>query len=459
MMSTPGKGKRILPASFTGHKGVLLIDRVVTDLGWLFTPTTAHTDGGVDGFIEIRRNDTNEVTNLILQVQSKATTKDWTAETKESFEFRVSERDIAYWIQGNTPVVLIVSRPETGEAYWVSVKERFKDLAARKSKKVRFDKRADSFSINAGAKLFALAAPVDSGLYSEPLPRSETLESNLLPLTRYPTHLYLAVTELKTPREVNDVLREFSVHPGHEWFLKEGKLFSFHDLNHPVWKRIVDQGSVERFRAQEWSDAVDTDRKRDFVRLLNQSLRSFLAARGVWRFAPKESAPVYYFARGREKVERRESWTGSRSEPVRFVVKGVPAKAEPSRMVCYRHVALRPRFDRFGDRWHLVVDPTYHFTSDGEIPSGYREEYLSGIKRLEKHQAVSNNLRFWVDFLTRQDLFSKPNESLAFGTSLKFQADFGIPETEWLTKADRDTEDVTDSGEVTESQPQLLHEG
>ena len=148
-MSSQIKSKKLLPTSFTGHKGVLLIDGVVTKMGWLFTPTLAHTDGGVDGFIEIRRNETNELTNLILQVQSKATSKDWVAETDDSFEFRCSDRDLAYWLQGNTPVILIVSRPDTNEAYWISVKDYFKGLPARKAKKIRFDKRANRFDENA----------------------------------------------------------------------------------------------------------------------------------------------------------------------------------------------------------------------------------------------------------------------------------------------------------------------
>jgi Domain of unknown function (DUF4365) len=184
-VSSQTKSKRILPTSFTGHKGVLLIDGVVTNMGWLFTPTLAHTDGGVDGFIEIRRNKTDELTNLILQIQSKATTKEWAAESPDSFEYRCSDRDLAYWLQGNTPVILIVSRPDTGEAYWVSVKDYFKDLSARKAKKVRFDKKANRFDVNAAGALHDLAAPVDSGLYSEPPPKSESLLSNLLTLARY----------------------------------------------------------------------------------------------------------------------------------------------------------------------------------------------------------------------------------------------------------------------------------
>ena len=94
-VSSQTKSKRILPTSFTGHKGVLLIDTVVTNMGWLFTPTLAHTDGGVDGFIEIPRSETDELTNLILRVQSKATSKEWTAETDESFEYRCTPASVS----------------------------------------------------------------------------------------------------------------------------------------------------------------------------------------------------------------------------------------------------------------------------------------------------------------------------------------------------------------------------
>ena len=175
-MPASNQSKRIPQTSFTGHKGILLIEKVLADIGWLFTPTIAHTDGGVDGFIEIRRNDTGELTNLILQVQSKATTKEWVAESDKSFEFRVSERDIAYWTQGNTPIILVVSRPDTDEAYWVSVKDYFNSPASRKTKKVCFDKQRQRFDAAASSALFAVAAPVDSGLYSELPPKHDVLQ-------------------------------------------------------------------------------------------------------------------------------------------------------------------------------------------------------------------------------------------------------------------------------------------
>ena len=264
----------------------------------------AHTDGGVDGFIEIRRIETNELTNLIFQVQSKATAKEWSSETADSFEFRCSEKDINYWLQGNTPVVLIVSRPDTNEAYWVSVKDYFKDLAVRKTKKIRFDKKVNLFDVSATSALLALAAPIDSGLYSEPPPIIESLISNLVPVMRYPPHLYVASTDYRNPAMLNQELRELEVHPGHEWFLKEGKIFTFHDLTRFPWHTCVDRGTIEIFGASEWANADDAERRRDFVRLLNQSLRRFFGARSIWRFALKETAPIYFFAPGRDQTER-----------------------------------------------------------------------------------------------------------------------------------------------------------
>jgi hypothetical protein len=142
---------------------------------------------------------------------------------------------------------------------------------------------------------------------------------------------------------------------------------------------------------------------------------------------------------------------------VRTVVKGIAAKKDPSRIVCYRHVAVKPRFECFGDDWYLVVEPTYHFTYDGYKTSGFREEYLSGLKRIEGHQAIYNNLRFWVYALSRQDLFSNRAESLRFGPSIKFQADFGIPDEDWLRKLEADETEVleVDSEEI---QPDLFDE-
>ena len=37
-------------ASLTGQQGVNLIASVVAEMGYLWTPTTGHSDAGIDGF-------------------------------------------------------------------------------------------------------------------------------------------------------------------------------------------------------------------------------------------------------------------------------------------------------------------------------------------------------------------------------------------------------------------------
>ena len=77
-----------------------------------------------------------------------------------------------------------------------------------------------------------------------------------------------------------------------------------------------------------------------------------------------------------------------------------------------------------------------HGCPDGQREYPLREEYLAGTKRLERHQAVRNNVRFWVHVLTHRDLFDERRELLAFQLPLQFQTDFGIPDPDWLSNAD-----------------------
>src|SRR5437868_2424029 len=64
------KRKHIGQADITGEKGIALIHRTVLDMGCVWNPTKL--EAGIDGYIELRDRQTGEVTNCILQVQSKA---------------------------------------------------------------------------------------------------------------------------------------------------------------------------------------------------------------------------------------------------------------------------------------------------------------------------------------------------------------------------------------------------
>jgi hypothetical protein len=203
---------------------------VLNDLKCLWTPTQAASDVGIDGYIEICRPDTEDATNLIVQVQSKATMGRWEDETGSSFCYRPKERDLRHWLGGNSPVILVISRPETREAYWVSVKDYFSTPEKKKGLRIDFDKKKDVFGPATLHALQNLAVPRGSGLYLGPAPIEERLHANLLPVSRYHQEIHEAETVHRERETVRAVLKTAGLKNSFAWFLKEGKIFSFFDL-------------------------------------------------------------------------------------------------------------------------------------------------------------------------------------------------------------------------------------
>src|SRR5262245_19095454 len=119
-----------------GGQGIALINQLVLAMGYIWRETG--WDAGIDGQIEIRDAATGEMTNRIIQVQSKATEAAFSAETSDTLEYLCKETDLNYWLNGNAPVILVRSRPKTGEAYCVSVKDYFSDPKRLKDRRVVF---------------------------------------------------------------------------------------------------------------------------------------------------------------------------------------------------------------------------------------------------------------------------------------------------------------------------------
>src|SRR5439155_1175226 len=142
----------------------------------LWTPTAGQSDKGIDGYIELCRDTENGkrvATNFIIQVQSKATDGTWPHEDANRFDYKVDERDLGHWLAGNHPVVLVVSRPRTNEAYWILVKDYFSSLEAKKSRTICFKKSLHRFDENADITFQRLAVPANAGLTTEPLKKHE----------------------------------------------------------------------------------------------------------------------------------------------------------------------------------------------------------------------------------------------------------------------------------------------
>ncbi len=456
------RGKFISKNQITGQTAINLIERVVLEMGYTWSPTNSAADAGIDGIIEIRDPVTDEARNFILQVQSKSTTVEFESETGESFVYRVKERDLTYWLQGNAPVLLIVSRPSQNEAWWISVKTYFTTPDLRKKCKVTFDKKKNRFDKDAAKALADLAMPTDQGIYLHPPPKAEVLTTNLLEVRHYARKLFVGATSYKTTREVEGVFKELDERPGRIWFVKEGKIFSFHNLTEYPWTKVTDQGAIETHDVDEWAFSTDKERKGEFVRLLNQAFRTFTRRRDVITFDQKGRDPVFYFrprvqrnasTRLDEFVDRIETWTLEKYS-TRTVVQIYRSMKDQVRILYYRHHALIAHFRRFDNRWYLEISPTYHYTTDGKTESPYRAENLSGMKRQEGHQSISNNVRFWAFYLAQHDLLNPEYPFLGFGNLLNCKVNFGLHDELWKNRTDSDEAAIEEA--TTDVQFELL---
>lgn len=422
--------KKLPQNQIIGQLGINLIEKICLDLGFVWYPTGL--EAGIDGYIEIRLP-TGEVTNCIIQVQSKATDQTFEAESPTTFEFRCSARDLDYWLAGNAPVILVRSRPKTDEAYWISLKDYFSDVNKRKSAKILFDKSKDRFDASARSALQHLAVRKDSGLYLGTRPKNEIVYSNLLEVSSFPRKYQVAATEYRTRGEIFAALREFGRNVQGEWILGSKTLTSFHDLSVSPWTKVCDRGSVEELDTNEWAYTDDPARQREFVRLLNACLREKLYRKGV-KYSREDQS--YYFRASQDLSQKVYAYQSREHRASRSVFRGYPNKRDHSRMSYYRHSACVARFVRYGPRWYLQITPSYHFTRDGERLSRYSPDLLSGIKRLETNQAVHGQVVMWAHLLTERNLFDGGQQFLQFGSLLNFQVPAGLEDDTWLNRED-----------------------
>jgi hypothetical protein len=443
------KHKQIGHADMRGDKGIAFVHRIVSDMGFVWN--ALHLEAGIDGIIEIRDAVTAEVTNCIIQVQSKAGPSYFKAETDTSFEFLCDERDLDYWMRGNAPVVLVVSRPDEHEAYWVSIKEYFRDPKRRKSRKIQFSKSADRFDVACRERLAALALPVDSGHYLAALPQPDTLICNLLPVAEYPKRLFRATTKLRYPSQVWERLNEASDQAKPEWLLHDGFLYAFHDLTFSPWNKVCLDSTTQNLATSTFAFAEDGKQKYVFVRMLGACLREILGQQGV-RFS--KDRWHYFF---RSTPDFTEKKVGGLS-----VFKGYQSKTTPDRIAYYRHRAAELDFVRFDGQWFLQITPTYHFTQDGWKLSRYFDERLSGIKQLERQNKTHlRQLRMWEEVLRQthisvgpekpkqRSLFEEeiasfpppsPYTLLSFDPLVAFDVDWNVPESAWLPQPTDDSD-------------------
>lgn len=421
--------KFLRETDITGDRGIALIHSVVGEMGSLWRSTGL--EAGIDGFIEFRDPTTGEMLNQHLAVQSKATATALKA-GKPSFTCR--QKDLDYWLQGNLPVILVYSHPPSKQAFWVSIRDYFADPAKRQSRTITFDPERDRFDAAALGRLLDLAVGDRSGVYLAPPPSPEKIITNLQQVARLPRQLFHAYTDCTRPREVRELLNASGGGDLHEWVYRGKRLISVHNLSERPWRSICDPGTVESFSTEEWAQSYDEDRRTDFTDMLNQCLRTKLSAMHV-RFDADEK--YYHFTPTHGLKPRTVGYRSLRQDSSREVFKQYRTKTEDRVSEYYRHNAFRGRFRRYGGDWYLQIDPTYRFTTDGRSIHPNTSKLLSGIRKLERNQAMLGQVVMWASLLhdpDPQNLFAtNPYPHLGLGELVTFESPVGIQDQAWTT--------------------------
>lgn len=424
--------KKITNESLLGQRGINLLEECVLSMGFVWHPSNQAVEAGIDGHIELRNPDSEAALNLIVGVQSKALSE-FAGETTTSFTYYCKPRDIDYWLQGNLPVILVVSRPATREAYWVDVKQYFSDTAVRQAHKVVFDKVRDRLDATSRPRLFGISRPRDSGLYLAPLPKPEKLLPNLLPVLLPTAQIWTASTACREPREVFDSFRSEGSHSDGGWLLYGGQIVSFQPLDQPPWTAVCTTGTARSDPTISLAESDDPDERRLFVRLLNQCLLAKCRPLDI-RF--HKGRELYYFAASDKLKTKSISFQSTARHSSRTVFEAYRDKETKQIRFC-RHFAFEGYFRYLGSEWYLEVTPTYHFTRDGLLPDRFAGERLKGIKRLDRNRAVYGQLLTWIDLLTRPgDLFQRAYPHLRFERPAGLLLDGGIDDDAWFSNED-----------------------
>ncbi len=381
----------------TARSGIVKLDRVVTDMGYIWRPT-ANSDVGMDGEIELVED--RAATAKIIKAQVKSGASYFKKEDQRSFEFHASTDDVKYWTAANNPVLIVVYHPERDSLYAIHV-QAYAQVQPDVSRTgiFKFDKAEAALTAGDGHKLRSVVFgdSIPTRLSISPK-RREKLRSNLLPVIENIEFLYSLPTTCQDKYEVRLLLGSSAKPP---FIVKENRIWTPSYLPSEDCALRVACDTSEEVRitpAVEWIE--DSSRELWLVEILNSCLQKHCARlgliydRGHKRFycVPREGKEWWFTYPSVQNTARRRPAFQSVSRAtgeVRFWI----------------HQSARLKFERLGPHWFLKIIPGYVFTHDGEkfLASGEVGRVATGKKSRERNVVVLRHLLFWREFLAPGD--------------------------------------------------------
>lgn len=438
--------KQLTPNQILGEIGENAVRGRFLSMGFQFDGRS-RLEAGIDGIAEVMEKGQPMARMIAVQIKAKEDGR-YASETVDGFAYLLRRQDLDYWRGSNLPVIVVFYRKSDNSFYWKEV-SRDSDQAERR---LHINKAADVLDNTSINRLAGLTVPkAGFGYYVPALGGGEEALVNILPI-ELPKEIYVASTPYDG-RRATTILLDGEDAPRFDWSIAGGTFWSFHDPRTSACSQIVDLDQVDAIDTADLAYHEDIDEQNRFTHLLRQALRHQTRDDLNW----SKDRKILYFRALEKGRPRNFAYESAKKKTDADVVMVALSDKEEGKVSFVRHHAFSPRFERLGDRWHLIVSPTYYFTTNGFAAHPYPGALLAGKKRLDKSAALRGQVIMWHRFLTQADRNAERAEGGLFGVEvaaepgLRFgepptvQLETRVPEDGWgggKKKADTDDQQV-----------------
>ncbi len=218
-----------------------------------------------------------------------------------------------------------------------------------------------------------------------------------------------------------------------------------------VKKIVLESGFLydPRGRLEAGTDGLIELRDRKSGAPLGKLLGVQVKSRAAGKYTSETDASFEYLVKPDERLFHFHAISQNKSRNFKYpssvkdtsarVVSYYPNKKFPDKPGYVRHHAASLRFERLGDEWFVVIDPTFYFTRNGFTAHPFPGALLSGKKRLERNAAVRGQVIMWQSLLAqsckpKSDLFEKTEAGdvlIGFEPLPLIELEKAVPEDTW----------------------------
>lgn len=233
-----------------------------------------------------------------------------------------------------------------------------------------------------------------TSLSHEPDYITETIYSNLLPVSELPSDIWSAPTSYKTKFEIRKNYNRNHILPA--YILKNNRIYSFVDLSNENNKftKVAKNYDISYVSTDEWIE--DKDRTRWLIELLNDTIRSHTEE---YRLSYDSTSDKYFYRKGvlrNTKISFKPHVKKAKRSFIIYIER-------EGRLLRARHRSVKLNFLLISENLYLKIDPGVIFTYEGKnvIADKLRQGILcTKFLSRQKNNTVFGEVRFWAWLLS-----------------------------------------------------------